>query len=493
MIRLKKTSNNNGFSLCIKTTEILIIIFSILFFIFPLSYGLTKIKYILVILIFLYISIKYIFSKTFFQKININSKYYPVILFCITIISRVVISLLLYSRILQVSDFGKAFNVMSSLNFNDIYYQNFVHWIFYPGIYNFILKFFTINQLTVFFLNSIVLSFVSLLIYKLAVIVIKNKKHAFVASLLYIFWPANALYVGIMTPEHVGKMFLLLGVIFALKIIQDFKTNNKFKFFGYSLLAGMFLAISVFFKNFAPVVLIAIFIYLIFLILRSVSKKDLLIKVIVIFCNILVAFFFTKNIMYFAADNIVGTKVNRNIAPCYLLVGLHSSSDGRYNSELYNTYFNILAQNNDYNKTNNQVKNILLKDIKNNDNLAKHLYNKSKILMFNDSDRIYSLIISANENKNYGLASFLTKYIEPLNNLYYRIILVLMFFGLLKMNIKKNLEVLLLYIIIFGACFLIILIEVQSRYLYALLPFFCIIASYGLDYIKTKIYRLEEK
>ena len=57
--------------------------------------------------------------------------------------------------------------------------------------------------------------------------------------------------------------------------------------------------------------------------------------------------------------------------------------------------------------------------------------------------------------------------------------------GLISMNKNKDLKKFLLYLVLFGSLLLLLLVEAQNRYMYAVQPIICILATGGLfDLIK---------
>ena len=64
-----------------------------------------------------------------------------------------------------------------------------------------------------------------------------------------------------------------------------------------------------------------------------------------------------------------------------------------------------------------------------------------------------------------------------------------MFLGLIYMNKLKNLDLFLLYLIFYGSFLLLLLVEAQNRYMYAIQFIMCILAVGGINYMLDIIKR----
>ena len=140
--------------------------------------------------------------------------YYPLIILSVSLVTRICAAIYLSKNIVQVSDFKLAYETASSLFFNDDYHKIFTHWILYPNIIGVLFNIFGESQLVAFVFNAIICSVSAILIYYITNSISKNNNVSLVASFIYVLWPANVLYIGILTPEHITSMLLLLGVFF---------------------------------------------------------------------------------------------------------------------------------------------------------------------------------------------------------------------------------------------------------------------------------------
>lgn len=469
-----------------KIFNIFLLIFCFLFLVYPVSYVLTDIKFILCFFI-IYILLYYFINKI---SKKINEKYYLLIIILFAIITRFAAALLLNNKVVQVSDFGGALYSAISFNFDGAYHMVFTHWNVYPALMHFIFNIFGSSQLVALIVNAIILALNAVLIYFIAEAIYGKKKYGLWAALIYIYWPANILYVSIFTQEHLAVFCFLLVIYLMIKLFKKEIGVGNSKYFIY-IFVGIILGFSTFLKNFAPVILIALIVFYIMYLLKQKINKKILITIFVELLVILGAFSLSKNLLYKFNDYLVGQPVARNITPCYLLVGLHSSGNGLYNSNLYSIYYKSLEQTNyDYDETNKYIMNILKNDLKFNKELLSMLSFKAKVIFENDLARlswVKQSIFAKNEDK---VGYYIENIVKPINNFYYYSVMLLLTIGLIFMYNKKCLYSFLLYLIIFGSGLLLILIEAQNRYMYSLQTFYCILAVGGIitinNYLRKK-------
>lgn len=461
-----------------KILKMLLGIFSILFLFYPTSYGIGDIKIVILFYVIL-AGILYCVvnrKRNFFKK---EKNYIWIIVFC-ALITRIGIVLLLHSDITQVSDFKNALEASKTLDFSDSFYRIFNHWTFYPVIVHFVYKLFGQSQLVALLFNSIILVVNSVLVYWIGSLLLNNKKRGFCASMLYIFWPANIFYTLIFTPEHVGMMLLLLSLYLFVKMEQS--ASNKI----YIILIGFLLGFSVFFKNFAPIFIIAFLIYYVLNLLKEKNLKKYIFQKSCILLGIIVSFLITKNVLFLSLDHIVGNPVIRNVTPCYLNVGFRGF--GVYDYDNYEMYYSSLKKNNyDYKKTNKEILENLWNHLKNQNSEARQrsfFENKAKILFGNDSYRMIWLSLSFQEGGHEKIVNIIDGTITTWNNIYFMIVVTLMGLGLFYMYHKKDLLLFLIYLIIHGCFLMLILVEAQNRYMYSIQPLFCILAITGVISLK---------
>ncbi|MFA5603435.1 MAG: glycosyltransferase family 39 protein [Bacilli bacterium] len=472
----------------LKKNKIIFLIFTVFFLIYPLLIILFN-NFLLSIIVFTILTaVSFLLFKS--KPIKINPRlvsYAPYIVFALALLSRLIIVFFMNDKIIQISDFSKAFSRANDLNFSgDMYYQIFSHWILYPNIIHNIFEVWGNSQLMALIFNALCVSLSSVLIYQITYKIFKNYKIGLIGSLIYILWPSTSFYVLIFSPDHIAGLLLLISVYLYLIFNNSWTEKKCFYNVLIAFIIGIIIGISTFFKNFGPVLLIAIII--ICLLEMIINKKNILtIKKLGFVIIILISYIFSKNVTFNYIENLVGAKVGRNITPIYLNVGLNSKSKGYYNNEVYSMYFNELRQNNlNFGKTNNEIMKLLMFDIKSNyRGIPRMLYNKTITNFSTDNAKFNWVKNSVIDSQTDRVVFVIEKILKPLTNFHYVIIIFCMTFMVVQNYREKNLEILLLSLIIFGAAAMLMLVEAQGRYRYAIEPFMCILAGAGIYYYKN--------
>ena len=463
--------------------KVLIVIFCILLLNYPISYSITNIKSIILVLeimiFFLWIAKKMKFKKYFSF---INEKNYFLIILIFSIITRIGIVLCLNSNIKQLSDFEIALNTAYSGNITDSYHLIFSHWNLYPLILNIFCNIFGNYQIVVLLFNAIVNILTSIMIYLLCNRIFNNKKYGFWASTIYIIWPANILYTLILTQEHVGILLLLTAVYLFLNSEKHLKEKYKYSYLDYTLL-GLVIGLSIFFKNYAYVLFIAFVIYHFGYCLINKNTKRVVKRIIPLYIVMIFVYFSVEQLTYLMLDNLAEKPVSRNLLPYTLNIGLRG--DGHWNREYAYGYRDLAAKNNyDFDKTNETIMSDLIDDLKKSDSSiwTYSFWNNKASLIFNGDDgRIMWITNSLKDNQR--LSDISSKIINPINNIFFSIVSFLTVIAIVYTIFNQNLKLILIMLIVHGSALILLLIESQNRYKYPLLPFICIIASVGIIYL----------
>lgn len=466
------------------------LIFSVLFFIYPFFYAAVNLRPIIVLVLVL-LGLAALKSRHQFP-IEMNHKQLLAVVLCLYVVTRVVAVAFLSTRTVQVSDFAGAFRQIPVLDFqsNVNYYTNFVHWIFWPIVQHYLLAPFGYTQLSVMVLNAVVLLFVPLLIFKVCALLTKSDKCAFLASTLYIFWPANILYVCVNTQEHLAAALILLVVWLILR--HNPEKGSVLSFLRFALV-GILLGICVFLKNFSLVFFVAMVITGLMWALKYRFDWRKAVIHVLLFAVAFGSYNAVTASLFRVADGLVGQPVNRSVAPCYAYVGLHSTGTGTYNDALYQHYFSVLSYTGyDYDRTNDIVLDELMQDIKENDRFDVLLDQKAGYAVSSDKYRIEFLKDSFIEAGHEYAAGFLVSDksildVQEVNDWFYYIIMWCMAFGLIFAYRQRDLSFLFIYLVIFGSALLLLVVEAQSRYMYSIQPLYCIAAGFGLYSIWGKM------
>ena len=462
-----------------KILTALLMIFGFLFLFYPTSDALVNLRAVFAFLLILW-GVKRIRTKI--RLFHIDEKYYIwIVIFC-AVATRVGVVLWLEPYMTQMSDFQRSIIASKTLEFAGDYYRVFTHWILHPTIVNFIYRIFGESQLVALLFNALILIVAAVFIYKNASTLFGKKGYGLLAALIYLFWPANILYTLIFTQEHICVLLLQVIIYVFLKTESREDCGINYKKNLMYITIGILLGVSLFFKNFTPVFMLAFCIYYVLKgITRAQLKKYFVYKFVALMLIIL-SFSITKNALFHVVDDLVGEKVARDITACYLNVGLRG--DGKYNAANYNMYFETLLENNyDYEKTNSQILEKLIREEKGNWSLD-FFEKKAKTVVGGDSSRVLFVSESVKIGEHFRLAKILTDHVIDINNNYFTVLVSLMALGLVYMIRQKDLNVFLLYLICFGGLLLLLLVEAQNRYMYAMQPIICILAVLGIKFLK---------
>lgn len=460
--------------------------------IFPFSFVLiNNISNIFISLITTLIIIIIYFKIIKKIKVNISNKYILLILFCLCLLVRLIVVFFLCDNIVQVSDFSNAFMRSIDLNFSGDYYRVFSHWILYPFINHLFYQIFGTSQLTAQIFNSIVVSFIPVLLYLITFKITNKKSISFLSSIFYIFWPSTILYITIFTPDHYAAVLLLFSVYMILKL----KSNDnylEFKNIIMAIVIGIILGISTFFKNFASIYLIA---FIIIIILEYVKNKKIILQSFLLFLIIIFSFSISKGIILNSIEKMVGSSIGNNIIPCYLNVGLNFDSNGKYDSDSYRIYFDTLKNTNyDFSETNEiimlNIKNRIINRYKEIPNL---LNIKAKVIFQKDDNKLLWVKNSINSKQVVQVSQFIENSLSKISNVYYLILILASLFSVFYTLKYSNQNLLFIILCIVGVALELLLVEAQERYRYAIEPMFCILSGVGLYYLKKKVGKLYEK
>lgn len=436
------------------------------------------IQSLFLLLLFVLIIVFLVSFKNKFK--NIYSKYIPIIIFGLTFITRLVIALVFKNDLIQLSDFGLAYSNSISLAFNTVYYWTFPHWILYPSILHLVYKILGVSQLSGFIFNSFMISLSAVLIYLISKRIFKNKVASIMSTLFYILWISNILYILIYTPEHVTICLLLLSIYLFIKLLDE---NVLMKKIYFSILIGLIVGISAFFKDFSSIYIIA-FICTIILLLIFKKGKLAAAKNACLIIIMSVVMLTTKNIIFYKIDMNMTNYINRNTENFSLYLGFDREAKGYYTSEIAAEYFDMMKlENYNYKRINIIAKNKFFNDIKDNQAILPQILEaKHNTTTNGDYIKIWLVYESMMQNDSKKSAEYIES-LSKINNSYYCMIVFLAIIGIIYLYKKKNIVGFLIPIIILGCVLVLLLIESQERYRYSIETLYCILAGGGIYYI----------
>ncbi len=313
----------------IKNSEML---FLVIYILFSLTIFITQFRYTNPLkCILLYFSVILILAiilklKNSTKKL-INNKIYFISCIVIGILFRISLLFLDYKELVGVGDYQTFFN-----NASKFCSTNTISQTTYVGLFPFLMpymvilgSFFKIAGITyksVVLLNIIIDLFIPLFLY----FTFKNKSISKCASVLYLLNPIALIWCMVCCPVTLVNFGISLSILVFSILLRNI--NNK-KFIILSVLTGIIMAISNSFRPIMVIMLIAIFLYYIYINMKS---KKLNVNYLISFILILVSFFAIKNVIFLGIDKINHETVSRT-SGWTLYLGSNLNSYGAWYSE----------------------------------------------------------------------------------------------------------------------------------------------------------------
>lgn len=308
------------------------ILFLIIYTLFSLALLLTPFKYTnLLKSILLYIAIILILIvifkfKNYYKKI-INKKVFFIICIFLGIVLRFSLLALNYKDLVGVGDYQTFFNNASNFSTNNAILQTT-----YVGLFPFLMPyililgtFFKVAGITyksVVLLNIILDLFTALFLY----FIFKNKSTQKCITVLYLLNPFALIWCTVCCPVTLVNFGLSLSLLIFAILLRNI-SNKKFIFL--SILTGTIMAISNSFRPIMIIMLIAIFLYYIYI---NIKNKKINFNYLISFLLILISFLAVKNGIYAIMDKINGEPVARS-SGWTLYIGSNLNSNGMWYSE----------------------------------------------------------------------------------------------------------------------------------------------------------------
>ena len=447
--------------------KLLTYIFLCLFILFPCSTILNNTQY----LVFMCILVPILLMCINYKKLKfLEGKKTIFVLIGITFLIRLIYLIKINPHVTQVSDFGRVLSTATSMDFsNDImYYQTSYHWLYYTILNGLLYKVFGSYQIVTLMFNLVVVTLIPIVVYHICYKIFNNRKVGNIAAILYALWPSNILYTVIATPEHLSSLFLVLSIYLSILIFEKIKNKSILKKWHLLIFVGITTSLIGFFKNFSPVILVALFIIMLLVIIsEKISVKLCAISFLAIVC----VYFVTNAAVFAIGEKVIGKDIINNQFWIYAYVGLGLENDGSYSGERYMEYREYLIESNfDTKKTNKYFANKIMNEIKN--NLYQYpglLTRKANYSFTSDNAQLYWIKESLNDDYvGNGVKQVIDSNVVKWNEFFYIIIVILMLISsIINVVYQKNNKLLFVNIIIFGCSLLLMFAESQGRYKYA--------------------------
>lgn len=313
----------------IKYSEILFLIIYILFslaiFTVQFKYN-NPLKCFLLYLFIIFILIIIFKFKNSLKKL-INNKTFFISCIIIGIFFRISLLFLDYKELVGVGDYQTFFNNASKFSSSNTISQTA-----YVGLFPFLMpyiiilgSFFKITGITyksLVLLNVILDLFIPLFLY----FTFKNKSISKFASILYLLNPVALIWCLVCCPVTLVNFGISLSILVFSILLRNIDSK---RFIILSILTGIIMAISNSFRPIMVIMLIAIFLYYIYINMKS---KRMNVNYLISFILILVSFLTIKNVISLSMDKINQKPVSRT-SGWTLYLGSNLNSYGAWYNE----------------------------------------------------------------------------------------------------------------------------------------------------------------
>ena len=393
----------------------------------------------------------------YFLNKKIDIKNFPLFIFIISIIIRVLVSIFLKTDI--TDDFKTMLDASHSLLRNDLSFINTEYFNIYPYqighvLYQALLLRIINSVLFLKIINSIITSLIVVFIYLISKKLFKEKT-ARLISILYLLYLYPLYLNTVLTNQHLPALLSLIVIY----LVVSKKINYKL-----SILIGLLLAIANVFRTESIIFILSITVY--YILTMTKDNYKMIIKSILL---IIVSYFVIFNsISIIVSLTPIKTRLTNNSGYWKFYCGLNYESNGIYNNEDAITYFN----------ENKDGKELLINRVKENKTKLPVLFLKKEVILWTQTN--YDLRINNNINSN--IFNFLLHFNQGYLNL-----ILLLFIVSLSITKYERKETLLLKILIFIYYGVYMFIEISPRYAYILHMILFILLGLGIEKISDII------
>lgn len=439
-----------------------------------------------------FIFLSYIFLKKFFQN---------GILYIISLIVACFLTRFLWIQLIPTdpsNDFYLYYNYAINASKGlftqyDKTYPLFPFKFGYPLILSLIFRVFG-TSIWIAKMVNVVVSVITVVLIYLITVEITCKKAGVIGCFIYTFWPTQIMYTSVLTSEHMFILFSVASIYFFILLINRKEIFIRNRIF-YSIVVGIFLTISQFIRPFS-IIYLAIYVFFIIFYPKWYSSrtKNIETKIIVI-CTIITTYIICWTSLSNFVEGYTKVPISKSSSGFSFLVGTNFDSSGMYNKEDEN----ILEEfNYEFKQVHMEAKNRAIGRIISYPLGFLNLMEKKIIIQWASEN--YGLYWSTTDFTHYNKATiFLENYykqISRISQVYYLKIVIFTLLGILFIIVERKTidPIWAVFLLIFlGMSASFILFEVQDRYHYPIMPFFIIIAAYGINKLMENLNDLKEK
>lgn len=288
-------------------------------------------------------------------------------------------------------------------------------------------------------------------VYKVALCFL-NKQNSKFVFLFMLFNPLMLMYTPVYTNQHISAMLIYFAIYLAIK-------QKPILY-----LSGILLAVSQSFRGSASLFLLVLLVFLLF---EKHNLKKKFISILLLLLGYFLSLFIIDLVLKLSQLSPFGLKEHYPLWK--FVLGTNASSQGMFDFSLYNKVFIE-----DFSKSLQVQKSIILQNISNVSALPKLFLQKIFHLQINFQQ--FEFVLSKSQASN----EFWLFYASFERSVHYILIIMVGVSSFITYKGKKNLYY--LPVMMFLAyVFAHILMEVQARYVYEIIGFMAIIASYCLN------------
>ena len=375
------------------------------------------------------------------------------------------------------------------------YYSIFPSYMTFSLYENKVILFFGENYYTVLFLNAVYSGITASLLYFLSKELEFNEVSCITSGIIYALYPSNIVFTTAGAPDFLAILFNTMGLLILLKSDKKEKDYHKLLL---CLLGGVLLGIGGSFKSFSLVIVIAFSMTILVKHMLNCERRLVaFVSAVLMIAVVFVGYKGSSAIILEQTSDFYNIELDSKTAtPHYLLVGLNTKSEGQIHlGSISRSYYQeYLSNGKDYEAAKDHALVLLKNDWRDNKRDILPNFGKKMIWAWQDdyipvgfflnNSGIYCNTISKkaiyNVLNNYG--GLMTE-VTYLGVFIFAIIGTVYFARSKKINF--SFEVLALEI--FGYFCLILLSEGQSRYKCLITGCVCIIASKGIDVLRSYV------
>jgi 4-amino-4-deoxy-L-arabinose transferase-like glycosyltransferase len=300
---------------------------------------------------------------------------------------------------------------------------------------------------------------------------IANAQVGFIASLLYAILPSLICFTGILTGDHFALPLMMLVVLLQIRLGKLDQEKTFYHIAGY-ILCGVLIGLVDWFRPIGMTLLAA----LIISILIFQFKKQVLFRTMLALVLLMMSYFTVSKMAIVITENMFQTTIPSLFQRigAYVLVGLNPETTGGVNledaqtvGETYNRF------GSDYSAANRYLTEMALDRLEEGE-LAK-LFKEKFVLIWSSHDALFDYPLNGSNDQE------LVNLLRDFEALLYLVITVFILFNAFSsIRWQSNFSTFAMQLFILGFALLMLVFEVQNRYVIIVIPFSILLGVLGM-------------